>query len=121
MKKILSILSILLCVVCFPSCNNDDPEKEAKSVEVTVDSKLVTNPAGQLPGIYMKVTFTATGQVRYIAQADILGFSYKEGNTYRLLIKEMHVANSNEVYYILEKILSETPDPDNKEPLTPIG
>lgn len=121
MKKILSILTILLCVACLPSCNSDDPETEAKPVEVTVDSKLVTNPAGQLPGLYMKVTFTATNQVRYIAQTDILGFDYKEGYTYRLLIKEMHTANSNEVYYILEKIISETADPNHQEPLTPIG
>lgn len=124
MKKILSLLTLMLCMVSFTGCNSDDPETEGKAVEVTVDSKLVNSPAGQIPGLYLKVTFMETNQVRYILPTDILGFNYSEGYIYRLIIKEMHVSKpqgtTNEVYYVLEKIISKEADTSNpNQPIKP--
>ena len=120
MKKILSLLTIMLCMVTLSSCNSDDPDTEVKPQEVTVASSLVNAPTGYLPGLYMKVTFVETNQVRYILPIDIVGFTYEEGYTYRLSIKEMHHSNSSEVYYILDKIISKTADETPDTPLKPI-
>ena len=124
MKKILSIITFMLCMVTFASCGSDDQETENRPVEVIVASSYVNNPSGE-QGLFMKVTFTESSQVKYVRVGDILGFDYQEGYVYRLLVKEMKVTNSQgvatgEVYYVLEKIISKTKDdidPDN--PLTP--
>ncbi|MDE6267074.1 MAG: DUF4377 domain-containing protein [Muribaculaceae bacterium] len=120
MKKILSLLTIMLCMVTLSACNNDDPETESKPIEVAVGPKLISTPAGYAPGLYLEVTFVETNQVRYLTTTDILGFKYEEGYNYRLMIKEMRNTNSAEVYYILDKQISKTPaEPDT--PLKPIG
>lgn len=124
MKKILSIITFMLCMVTFASCGSDDPKTENRPVEVTVASSYVNNPSGE-QGLFMKVTFTESGQVKYVSVGDILGFDYQEGYVYRLLVKEMKVTNSQgvatgEVYYVLEKIISKTKDDINPDkPLTP--
>lgn len=111
----------MLCMVTLNGCNSDGPDTEEVPVEVTVESKLVSNPAGYASGLYMKVTFEQTGALRYILPDDILGFNYAEGYTYRLKIKEMHVAGTNSVYYTLIEVLSKTPVNNPDIPITPQG
>ncbi|MDE7153753.1 MAG: DUF4377 domain-containing protein [Muribaculaceae bacterium] len=120
MKNLLSLLAILFCMVTFTGCN-DDPTTEATPVEVTVAPRMVSNPIGISSGMCLKVTFDKTGEVRYILPDDILGFDYVEGYTYRLKIKEMHVAGSNSVYYVMTELISKTPENNPDVPIKPQG